>query len=78
VADRRDAGAGRRSTDARRQLRPATAGLRLPWLAGLLAARALAAHSLAAIGRVAGVADLTASAAAAAVANATAINRASP
>src|SRR6266702_2401075 len=40
--------------------------LRLPWLAGLLAAGALAAHSLAAIGRVAGIAGLAASAAAAA------------
>ena len=42
--------------------------LRLPWLAGLLAAGALAAHSLAAIGRVAGIAGLAASAAAAAAA----------
>jgi len=40
--------------------------LRLPWLAGLLAAGALAAHSLAVIGRVAGIAGLAASAAAAA------------
>src|SRR5260370_6788457 len=40
--------------------------LRLPWLAGLLAAAALAAHSLAAIGPVAGIAGLAASAAAAA------------
>jgi membrane protein DedA with SNARE-associated domain len=40
--------------------------MRVPWLAGLLAAGALAAHSLAAIGRVAGIAGLAASAAAAA------------
>jgi hypothetical protein len=76
MAGRRDARAGRRSTDALRQLRPAAAGLWLPRLAGLLAAEALAAHSLAAIGRVAGVAGLAASAAAAAVA--TAISRAGP
>ena len=56
--------------------RDAVAGLRPPWLAGLLAAGALAAHSLAAIGRVAGVADLAAGAAAAAVA--TAISRVGP
>jgi hypothetical protein len=37
--------------------------LRVPWLAGLLAAGALAAHSLAGIGRVAGIAGLAAGAA---------------
>jgi membrane protein DedA with SNARE-associated domain len=45
---------------------PRLLAMRLAWLAGLLAAGALAAHSLAAIGRVAGVAGLAASAAAAA------------
>jgi membrane-associated protein len=40
--------------------------MRVPWLAGLLAGGALAAHSLAVIGRVAGIAGLAASAAAAA------------
>jgi hypothetical protein len=36
--------------------------MRLPWLAGMLVAGALAAHSVAAIGRVAGIAGLAASA----------------
>ena len=49
-----------------RSYAPRLLAMRLPWLAGLLAAGALAAHSLAAIGRVAGIAGLAASAAAAA------------
>ena len=36
--------------------------MRLPWLAGMLVAGALAAHSLSAIGRAAGIAGLAASA----------------
>jgi len=50
-----------------RSFAPRLLAMRVPWLAGLLAAGALAAHSLAAIGRVAGIAGLAASAAAAAL-----------
>jgi len=49
-----------------RSFAPRLLAMRVPWLAGLLAAGALAAHSLAAIGRVAGIAGLAVSAAAAA------------
>jgi hypothetical protein len=44
-----------------RSFAPRLLAMRLPWLAGLLAAGALAAHSLAVIGRVAGIAGLAAS-----------------
>jgi membrane protein DedA with SNARE-associated domain len=46
---------------------PRLLAMRLPWLAGMLAAGALAARSLAVIGRVAGIAGLAASAVVAAV-----------
>src|SRR5690242_6511086 len=49
-----------------RSFAPRLLAMRLAWLGGLLAAGALAAHSLAAIGRVAGIAGLAVSAAAAA------------